>query len=265
MDKELLESLVQQKLSIREIAEKTEKSSGTIKNYLKKYNFKTESKRGPKTKYITNCLFCNKETLQGKMYCSKSCKSKQHYKNNPEKYKNNGSNSKHLSENFKLLALDYCGNKCKLCGYNKNYTALAFHHIDPKGKDLSISGARFASLKQEHKDELDKCITLCHNCHAIVHENLEKPLEQRTKQAIKAAKVRRRLIDEKGGKCEHCSITGVNRIFAFHHRDPTTKLFQIDNRVCNGYHIDRLKAEVDKCLLLCHNCHSEHHNPECLL
>ena len=40
------------------------------------------------------------------------------------------------------------------------------------------------------------------------------------------------------------------------------KEFQIDARVCNGYSYDRLVKEVDKCELLCHNCHGEYHNPD---
>ena len=68
---------------------------------------------------LLNCKICNKETTKGKMYCSNSCKNKQHYINNSEKYKNIPSTSKRLRETFKTLALDYCGNKCKMCGYNK--------------------------------------------------------------------------------------------------------------------------------------------------
>lgn len=265
MDKELLESLIKQHLSTYEIALKTEKSQTSIRYWLKKYDLKTHGKAGIKTEYNTHCKICNKETTKGKMYCSNSCKNKQHYINNSEKYKNIPNTSKRLRETFKTLALDYCGNKCKMCGYNKNYTALAFHHLDSDEKDFTIGGIRSKTLKEEHKKELDKCVTVCHNCHSILHHKLEKPLKQRSKQSQKAHEIRRKLIDAKGGKCQHCSVIGINDIFAFHHIDESTKLFNIDAKACNGYHIDRLQAEADKCLLLCHNCHSEHHNPECLL
>ena len=263
MDKELLKSLIEQHLSTYEIAEKLEKSQSSVRHWLKKYELKTHGKAGVKTGYYTHCKICNKETVKGKMYCSEICKSKNYYKNNTEKFIKV---DKDLRETFKLLALDYCGNKCKMCGYNKNYTALAFHHLDPEGKDFTVGGTKAKTLRQSHKDELDKCVTVCHNCHAILHDKIEKTIQKpRGKQSIKGEKIRKQLIDSKGGKCKHCGITGINRIFAFHHIDESTKLFNIDARACNGYHIDRLQAEVDKCLLLCHNCHSEHHNPECLL
>ena len=263
MNKELLEPLIEQNLSTYDIAEKLEKSQTSVRYWLKKYGLKTNSKPGIKTEHHTHCKICNKETTKGNMYCSNSCKNKNYYKNNPKKFIKT---EKNLREVFKLLALDYCGNKCKMCGYSKNYTALAFHHLDPEGKDFTMAGTRSKTLKEEHKKELDKCVTVCHNCHAILHDKLEKEIQKpKGKQSIKGEKVRRQLIDSKGGKCKHCGITGINRIFAFHHIDESTKLFNIDARVCNGYHIDRLQAEADKCLLLCHNCHSEHHNPECLL
>ena len=264
MNKELLESLIKQNLSTTEIAKQVEKSQTTICYWLKKYNLKTNSKPGIKTEYHINCKICSKETVKGKMYCSNNCKQKQFYKENTDYVVKK---EKTERETFKILALEYCGNKCKMCGYNKNYTALAFHHLDPEGKDFSMGGFKTQrQLKPEHKKELDKCVTVCHNCHAILHDKLEKAIQKpRGKQSIKGEKVRRQLIDSKGGKCEHCGITGINRIFAFHHINESTKLFNIDARVCNGYHIDRLQAEADKCLLLCHNCHSEHHNPECLL
>ena len=265
MNKELLESLIKQNLSTHDIAEKLEKSQTSIRYWLKKYGLKTNGKPGIKTEYHINCKICSKETVKGKMYCSNSCKNKQHYISNPEKYKNIPSTSKHLRETFKILALNYCGNKCKMCGYNKNYTALAFHHLDPEGKDFSIGGIRSKTLKPEHKNELDKCVTVCHNCHSILHHKLEKPLKQRTRLSQIAHEIRRELIDKKGGKCQHCSVTGINDIFAFHHVDESTKLFNIDAKACNKYHTTSLQAEADKCLLLCHNCHSEHHNPECLL
>lgn len=70
----------------------------------------------------------------------------------------------------KLKAIEYKGGKCLICGYNKSVRALQFHHINPKEKDFGISGTTKSFEKL--KPELDKCVLLCANCHAEVHDNL---------------------------------------------------------------------------------------------
>ena len=73
---------------------------------------------------------------------------------------------------LKIKAVEYKGGKCKICGYNKCYSALSFHHIDSELKDFTISGT--SRCWEKIKKELDKCIVVCNNCHAEIHENLIK-------------------------------------------------------------------------------------------
>lgn len=40
---------------------------------------------------------------------------------------------------LKLRAIEYKGGKCECCGYNKNLSALEFHHINPKEKEFAVS------------------------------------------------------------------------------------------------------------------------------
>ena len=77
----------------------------------------------------------------------------------------------------KLDSLEYLGGmKCNRCGYNKPIPAVySFHHIDPSTKDPNFSKMKSNGTKWEDvKAELDKCIVLCHNCHAEVHWEHEK-------------------------------------------------------------------------------------------
>ena len=72
----------------------------------------------------------------------------------------------------KIQCLEYKGGKCEKCNYNKCKRALSFHHIDPSKKDFIIAGnhtRKWGIIKQE----LDKCILLCANCHMEEHEKLE--------------------------------------------------------------------------------------------
>lgn len=62
---------------------------------------------------------------------------------------------------------------------------------------------------------------------------------------------------ERGGKCEKC---GYNKCFGaleFHHLDPSKKEFNLGMR--RGLKEETLRAELDKCQLLCSNCHHETH------
>jgi hypothetical protein len=47
----------------------------------------------------------------------------------------------------------------------------------------------------------------------------------------------------------------------FHHREPDSKLFQLDTRSLANRKSRAVEMEAEKCLLLRSNCHAEHHNP----
>ena len=68
----------------------------------------------------------------------------------------------------KLDAIEYKGGKCQVCGYDKYFGALEFHHIDPSTKDCNWDKLRLKSWK-DIKQELDKCICVCANCHREIH------------------------------------------------------------------------------------------------
>ena len=87
---------------------------------------------------------------------------------------------------FKLKCVEYKGGKCELCGYDKNISALEFHHVDSTQKDFGISTTH--RVWELVKSELDKCMLLCANCHREIHnqdstkENLEKILSKRNER-----------------------------------------------------------------------------------
>lgn len=62
-------------------------------------------------------------------------------------------------------------NKCEICGYNKCWSALEFHHVDPLLKEEAISVLVQKKFTKERKIEVDKCIVLCANCHRELHYN----------------------------------------------------------------------------------------------
>lgn len=78
-----------------------------------------------------------------------------------------------MAERRRLLrerAIAYLGGCCRICGYDKWPSAFDFHHLDPRGKDFTISEAM--TSWERIKPELDKCELLCSNCHREVHDGL---------------------------------------------------------------------------------------------
>ena len=75
---------------------------------------------------------------------------------------------------IKLQSIEYKGGKCIKCGYNKCQGALEFHHIDPTTKSFGISSKGHCNSWDRVKEELDKCILICANCHRELHANLNK-------------------------------------------------------------------------------------------
>lgn len=69
-----------------------------------------------------------------------------------------------------------------------------------------------------------------------------------------------KIYEYKGDICERCGYNGSKKALCFHHVDPTQKEFRIANSWGKSW--ERVKKELDKCILLCSNCHAEEHDSE---
>ena len=65
-------------------------------------------------------------------------------------------------------------------------------------------------------------------------------------------------IEYKGGKCTSCGYNKCIAALEFHHRDPSTKKFSIVKAWTKGFKREVIE-ELEKCELLCANCHREAH------
>jgi len=69
------------------------------------------------------------------------------------------------------------------------------------------------------------------------------------------AKIRKMLIEYLGGRCIDCKKSEPEVKLEFDHVLPCEKEFRISREINKVW--DKLKVEVDKCQLLCHDCHME--------
>ena len=115
------------------------------------------------------CKNCGKElTGRQTMFCSRQCQSKY--------YQAQGYNTKYSQKKdyhgtlIKHFLIQKRGGKCEKCGYNKNISALEFHHLDPNKKEFTLDSRNLERHSDEEiLKEFDKCVLLCANCHAEHH------------------------------------------------------------------------------------------------
>ena len=65
--------------------------------------------------------------------------------------------------------------KCKICGYDKVWHAMHFHHRNPEEKKFTISSMMRKKINKINvalmKKELKKCDCLCARCHMEIHKS----------------------------------------------------------------------------------------------
>jgi hypothetical protein len=70
---------------------------------------------------------------------------------------------------------------------------------------------------------------------------------------------KKQCVDYKGGKCVDCGYDKCIACFDFHHLDSNEKDFNIGNKNGARTFTEEIRKELDKCVLLCSNCHRERH------
>lgn len=176
MDIEKLKEYLAEGKSTNEIAPLMGlKSGSTVRFWMKKYGLTPNSNKGGRqaTHAITNdckiCLRCNNEQSISQYrkrndrnsayspYC-RACEAKDTY---------------HRYDDIKRQLVEFSGGKCKLCEQTYPIAVYSFHHTGKEHKDFNLADKRHASLESSLR-ELKKCILVCRNCHAEIHEYMKK-------------------------------------------------------------------------------------------
>lgn len=74
---------------------------------------------------------------------------------------------------------------------------------------------------------------------------------------------KRKLVEKAAGKCVRCGYDRYVGALEFHHLDPDQKDPEFRN--ISGWSVKRQLAEIEKCELLCANCHREAHADDVIL
>lgn len=77
-------------------------------------------------------------------------------------------------------------------------------------------------------------------------------------QIFRWRRIKQQAIDYKGGCCESCGFNMHPAALQFHHTDPLTKDVSWDKLRLRAW--NKIQTELDKCQLLCANCHAIVHS-----
>lgn len=68
---------------------------------------------------------------------------------------------------------------------------------------------------------------------------------------------KRKIVEEKGSICADCKCQYHYSVYEFHHLDPSQKEFSWSK--AKTLTEEKMKKELDKCIMLCANCHRLRH------
>jgi len=104
----------------------------------------------------------------------------------------------------------------------------------------------FYKLKSKnYKSEWDCRDSCCKKCRSIFTTKKRQELKEKA-------------VKYKGGKCFDCNLeTSHHCVYDFHHLDPSKKDFSFSSSYSKS--LKHWVPELDKCILLCANCHRIRH------
>ena len=138
---------------------------------------------------------------------------------------------------------------------------LDFDHVrGDKVKELSVLVSQGVSVRKLDA-EIAKCVVVCANCHrrrtairqgswrelAVHGEEFTARLERPVRRNLLYV---REYLEARG--CERCGEADL-RVLEFDHVDE--KRFCVMTGVWEGYSLDRIREEIERCRVLCANCH----------
>lgn len=176
--------------------------------------------------------------------------SRKHYQENKLKYRESTQNRRNNRKSWFNSIKKEC--VCAICGMD-DFRCLDFHHVGVKKFGIA-EAVKQAFPENVILEELEKCVVLCANCHRITHVNLNG-------KSIKFSPRIKKLVllvnDYKSKKgCSDCGDTR-SECLDLHHLMQSRR--KVSNMVLSGYSLEAISEEIEKCEVLCANCHRKKH------
>jgi transposase len=166
-----LEPLVEDGLTIAEIAVRLDRSKTTIRHWLQRHGLRTHSRRGRRRSAESRAA-----SEAGLVACRMTCPSHgdtEFVRTGRGYYRCRRCRAEAVSRRrrrMKEILVDEAGGACVVCGYCGNMRALHFHHVRPHEKRIEINAKGVALSLAKLRAEALKCVLLCSNCHAEIED-----------------------------------------------------------------------------------------------
>lgn len=169
LERERLEVLVEAGMTIAEIGEAVGRSKATVRHWLRRYGLRTKNGRGRRRRPLAVAARAAGE-LNAVMKCKHHgetdfvSEGRGHYRCKRCRVE---AVVRHRRK-IKAILVEEAGGRCCVCGYDRCFGALEFHHLDPADKLHEVSRYGVTVSLEAARAEAAKCVLLCSNCHAEV-------------------------------------------------------------------------------------------------
>lgn len=167
-----LSALADRGLTVRQIAERLDRSPTTVRHWMRRYSIET-----PRTRRLRETANAR---AGGQMRVVATCPrhGRTEFTRSPTgafrclQCRNDAVSKRRRAVKNALVRA--AGGACALCGYARSPAALQFHHEDPITKAFSISDRGVTRRLEAALQEAEKCVLLCATCHAEVEAGVAR-------------------------------------------------------------------------------------------
>jgi 5-methylcytosine-specific restriction endonuclease McrA len=164
VERQVLERLIEEGLSVRQIAARVGCGYGTVRHWMARHGLRTLAaerrelrRRGElPERFERECAAHGVQEFAvdgGGRYRCPRCAAAAVQKRRRK---------------LKAIVVQEAGGACALCGYDAYIGALEFHHVDPAAKRFGLAQGGLTRSLEAVRAEARKCVLLCSNCHAEV-------------------------------------------------------------------------------------------------
>lgn len=112
--------------------------------------------------------------------------------------------------------------------------------------------------RYDRKSGKESACRLCYNARKRKWSKTNRGKRAYKLNILRMVKKKRMAIEYLGGRCADCGEVFEDCVYGFHHLNPDEKESTISSMRTHSW--ENIKIELDKCVLLCANCHRIRHN-----